>query len=59
MPTAPLRTQEIPELIRPRPPLKQASVKLAFESHPQSTIPGVRVFPKPIGGTLLDRKTIA
>ena len=59
MPTAPLPTREIPERVHPRPPLKEAEGKLIFEPRPQSTRPGVRVFPPPIAGTILDRKAQA
>ena len=59
MATAPVKTSDISKLVRPRPPLKEAAVKLSFEVHPQSTKPGVRVFPPPVGGTLVERKSVA
>jgi len=55
MPTAPLKTSQIPKVIHSRPPLKEATERLTFESHLQSTKPGVRVFPPPVGGTVLER----
>jgi V8-like Glu-specific endopeptidase len=59
MATAPVKTGDISKLVRPRPPLKEAVVKLSFEVHPQSTKPGVRVFPPPVGGTLVERRSVA
>lgn len=59
MATTPVKTSDISKLIRPRPPLKEAAVKLSFEVHPQSSKAGVRVFPPPVGGTLVERKSVA
>ena len=55
MPTAPLKTTDIPKAIHPRPPLTEPPDRLPFEASPQSTKAGVRVFPPSVGGTLVDR----
>ena len=51
----PLSSQQIRSALKPRPALKPADVKIAFERQLTSPKPGVRVFPDPIKGTLVDR----
>jgi hypothetical protein len=56
MATTPLKALDISQSIRPRQSLKEPVAKLSFEAHPQSTKPGVQVFPPPAAGTFLERK---
>jgi V8-like Glu-specific endopeptidase len=51
----PLTHRQVTSALKPRPILKPADVKIAFEPHPVPQRPGVRLFPEPVKGTLLKR----
>jgi V8-like Glu-specific endopeptidase len=55
MSSKPMKLEEVARVLKPRPPLTSTDLKVSFEAHVHPTRPGLRLFPAPVRGTILQR----